>query len=71
VQDHEVVLLGGLVDLEAQSGERAAEPLGRGEEPGRAGLAAGGSKAASRLTACGWKTRSKSSRLPVAMRSML
>jgi hypothetical protein len=39
VQDHQVVPFGGLVDLEAQAGERGAEPLGRGLEPGRAGLA--------------------------------
>jgi len=42
VEDHQVTVLGGLVDLKAQTGERGAQPLGGGIEPGRPGLAGGG-----------------------------
>src|SRR5690348_7206442 len=42
VQDHQVVALDGLVDLEAEAGECLAEPLGGGPEPGRPGLAGSG-----------------------------
>jgi hypothetical protein len=72
VQDHQVILLGGFVYLEVQVGEGGAEPPGGGIEPGRTRLA-GERRLDGRLEvdASGWNARSKSSRLPVAMMSML